>query len=313
MGHRLRFAPLALYLTPACRTALSCALLAAAPALGQPAALVVRTFVSSELSSRMRCYWFETSRGTLLVDVPFLPSDGAALKKELEAHGAFPAGAVLFTGSNPLRSWGARFVSGPATRTWASRPAADALSRGFAKERDRWLRQGLPLSFLPPAAPVVTNTFSGSLALGVEGLTVRLSEAGGGGSAGATLVVVPETGEAFAGDLVWSRCHPRLDGVDVAAWKRALWQMKGLRLKRIYPGYGPVGGPDLIDVQLDYLNSFEETVRAFVRPGKRSLAAQEAAEVKRSLVKRYRDWDLGGQLDASIKAEYQRQRASLFD
>ena len=272
----------------------------------------VRTFTGGELSGLGNSHWFVTGRGSVVIDTPFLPAEVEALRSDLGRAGGLPVGAILLTGSRPERSWGtAGLAAGGTPRVWASKAAAAALRSGFHAERERWLRLGLPLSMMPKAAPVVTNTFVGSLNLGFEGFTIRLSEVPELGG-GASLVVIPETGDAFVGELIWSRTHPDLAGVDLGSWKQALWGLRGMRIRRIHPGHGPSGGPELIEAQIDYLGALEEAVRPLARSGKEPSAAA-VADVRKAMVARYRGWALQEFLDRSIRTEWRRQRALLAE
>ena len=268
-----------------------------------------RRFASGEASRFANAWWIVTSRGTVLVDAPFLLDEAKALSAELAAAGALPAGAAILTSSRPERCWGLAPLVGPATRVWGTRATSLSLEREFARDRDRLLRAGVPYGQLPRAAPRVTNTFSGSLSLGFEGWTLRLFEAGEKGSPASLAVFVPETGELFAGSLVWNRVHPVTGGADLGAWRRTLASLKRLGPKRVYPGHGEPGGVGLIDGMAGYLAAVEEAVRPLAAGS--TLSARDLSSLRRSLVRTHRDWILPDVVDETFRREHARLRRLL--
>lgn len=261
-------------------------------------------FAGGEASRFANVYWFRTGRGSVLVDAPFLLREAERLRAAMTAEGALPLGAVLLTNGRPERSWGLGPLLSPGTRVWGSRATASALESSFGAERDGLLRSGLPFAEMPRTPPRVTNPFTGSLNLGFEGYTLRLLEVGQDGGPRATTVFVPETGELFAGELVWNRLHPSTRGSDLGAWRRVLEDLGRLRPRVVYPGHGSPGGPELLANMAGYLGDLEEAVRPFaLRP---SLSARDVAALRRAISRKYRDWLLPDALDGSLRAEHAR-------
>ena len=60
-----------------------------------------RRFAGGESSRFSNAYWIVTSRGTVLVDAPFLLTDAKALAAEMSAAGGFPVGAAILLGPAP--------------------------------------------------------------------------------------------------------------------------------------------------------------------------------------------------------------------
>jgi glyoxylase-like metal-dependent hydrolase (beta-lactamase superfamily II) len=289
------------------RSLLALALTAATPA--SAGGFRIHRFASGEASRFASSYWFLTERGSVLVDAPFLASEAGALKAELASAGATPVGAAILTSGRSELSWGAAALVSPGTRVWGSRATIATLEADFARERERLLRSGVPFSEMPRATPRVTNPFTGSLNLGFEGYTLRLFEAGEPGGPYATVVFVPETGELFAGGLVWNRVHPVTDGADLGAWRRALAGLKRLGARLVYPGHGEPGTADLLDRMSDYLGGVEEAVRPFASRG--SLTSRDVSAVRQAIVRRHREWLLPAALDAGIRAQHARLRRLL--
>jgi glyoxylase-like metal-dependent hydrolase (beta-lactamase superfamily II) len=270
---------------------------------------VVRPFSGDEASRFASSYWFRTERGSVLVDAPFLAAEAGALRAAMSAGGALPLGAAILTGAQSCKSWGLVPLVSAGTRVWGARSTATALEASFHRERERFLRAGIPLAAMPRTPPHVTNTFNGSLNLGFEGYTLRLFEAGAAGDPAATVVFVPETGELFTGGLVWNQVHPATDGADLGAWRRVLARLKGLGPRRVYPGYGEPGTVSLIDRMSDYLRELEEAARPLA--ARSDLSTREIGSVRKSLVRTHRDWRLPAILDESLRAEHARLRRLL--
>lgn len=287
-------------------------LLAAMVGVSAPAGAsvpVVRRFASGEAARFSNAWWFRTERGSVLVDAPYLAHDAAALRAEMDAAGALPLGAAILTGPAPERSWGLGALLAPATRVWGSRATATALEADFAGARERRLRGGIPLASMPRGRPQLTNTFTGSLSLGFEGYTLRLFEAGEPGAPVATVVFVPETGELFAGGLVWSRIHPVTSGADLGAWRRALATLRRLAPRIVYPGHGEAGGSALLERMSDYLGTLEEVVRPLAL--RSALSRRELATLRKRFLRTRHDWLLPDVLDANLRSEHARLRRLL--
>ncbi len=269
----------------------------------------VHRFAGSEASRLASAWWFKTARGSVLVDAPFLAPEAEALRSEMAAAGALPLGAAILTGSRPERSWGLSLLLGAGTRVWGARSTAGTLESSFPRERERLLRAGVPFASMPKTAPRVTNSFSGSLSLGFEGYTLRLFEAGEPGGLHSTAVFVPETGELFAGALVWNRVHPDTAGADLGAWRRTLAGLGRLGARVVYPGHGEPGGAELLDRMAEYLGDLDEAVRPLAF--RSALSARDLAGLRKGIVRKHRDWLLPGILDEALRAEHARLR-TLF-
>ena len=86
--------------------------------------------------------------------------------------------------------------------------------------------------------------------LGVDGrLTIRgqarhveLTAVRRAHAAGDVIMVVPDAGVAFSGDLLFIGCHPFLGDGDLEGLRQALGALEASGADRIVPGHGPVGG-----------------------------------------------------------------------
>jgi glyoxylase-like metal-dependent hydrolase (beta-lactamase superfamily II) len=117
---------------------------------------------------------------------------------------------------------------------------------------------------------VPDETFEASLDLG----RCRLVTFGGGHTESDALLLVPDAGVLFAGDLVLVRSHPWVGDGDVGSWREILARIGALEFDVLVPGHGPVGGREDVAAVDAYLSDL-------------SAAAGPAAP----LPGRYRDWD----------------------
>lgn len=76
------------------------------------------------------------------------------------------------------------------------------------------------------------------------------------------VLVLPDDGVVFCGDLLFVACHPYLPDGDPERWRDALDVLLGFGAARYVPGHGPVGGPDSVedllpdDASLDWAYAF---------------------------------------------------------
>lgn len=145
------------------------------------------------------------------------------------------------------------------------------------------------------------ETYEGSTELDLGNRTVELRELGGAHTRGDQLVLLPEEGVLFAGDLVENRFFPILFG-DVAngpAWIEALDRLEALGAGTVVPGHGEVGGPELIRDLRAYLVDVRDAVAGRMEAGQdvETLAAELGPEIRA----RYESWDNPEWIDFAIR------------
>ena len=92
------------------------------------------------------------------------------------------------------------------------------------------------------------------------------------------LTVLDETtGTLFAGDLVFLRHLPVLDG-SLKGWLAAIDELAVIPARRVVPGHGPVAGwPAALEDQRRYLQRLAQDVRASIKRGETIAAASQSA------------------------------------
>ena len=73
------------------------------------------------------------------------------------------------------------------------------------------------------------------------------------------VLVLPDDGVVFCGDLLFVACHPYLPDGDPERWRDALDVLLGFGAARYVPGHGPVGGPDSVEVLAAHLDGLQAT------------------------------------------------------
>lgn len=126
------------------------------------------------------------------------------------------------------------------------------LFRSFFGEFDF---EGIPLR-LPD------RTFTGRLELDVGGRTVELIEVGPAHTAGDTLVVVPDAGVVYTGDILFIGGTPIVWAGPLSNWIAACDLMLGMDLEAIVPGHGPITDKAGVTVVRDYLAYVEQEASA---------------------------------------------------
>ncbi len=98
------------------------------------------------------------------------------------------------------------------------------------------------------------------------------------------LTVLDETtGTLFAGDLVFLRHLPVLDG-SLKGWLAAIDELAAIPARRVVPGHGPVAGwPNALADERTYLQRLAQDVRASIKRGETiAAAARSVAQSERS-------------------------------
>jgi glyoxylase-like metal-dependent hydrolase (beta-lactamase superfamily II) len=98
------------------------------------------------------------------------------------------------------------------------------------------------------------------------------------------LTVLDETtGTLFAGDLVFLRHLPVLDG-NLKGWLAAIDELAAIPARRVVPGHGPIAPwPAALEAERTYLQRLAQDVRAAIKRGETIAAAsQDVAESERA-------------------------------
>lgn len=173
----------------------------------------------------------------------------------------------------------AAFLPAP---VWAHAGCPLFLERTAARQRDHYTAHyraegqwevAEALAASVPALPDQLVHEERELDLG--GRTVRLRHLGIGHTDHDLVVVVPDVGIVFAGDLVESGGPPDYEDAHPEHWSSTLDKLIGLRPTAVVPGHGDPVTPDFVRAQRDHIATLAELCRS-VTEG--TIAAAEAVE-----------------------------------
>jgi glyoxylase-like metal-dependent hydrolase (beta-lactamase superfamily II) len=101
---------------------------------------------------------------------------------------------------------------------------------------------------------------------------VELRHLGTAHTRGDGFVWLPKQRILFTGDACVNGPYNSMGDADTTAWVRTLEAARALQPKVICPGHGPMGGPEILEHQLEFITSLRSEVRKLIADG---LSAQE--------------------------------------
>lgn len=152
--------------------------------------------------------------------------------------------------------------------------------------------------------PPPDRTFDGRLDLEVGGRSVELIEVGPAHTAGDTIVVVPDAGVVYTGDILFIGGTPIVWAGPLSNWVAACDLMLGMDVETVVPGHGPVTDKAGVASVRDYLRFVE--VEAGERFGAGMDAFDAARDIARSIGVDERFASLGefGRIAVNVDAVY---------
>ncbi len=201
-------------------------------------------------------------KSAVLIDSQWLLPDGSKLADMVAASGR-QLTHVLLTHGHPDHYMGLgpvieRF---PDAKVLARQPIIDEIANQFPA---KWVHWQPMYGDQLPIEPVVPELLEGD-SLMLEGNEIRFLDMPPAETMDATAYYVPSARALIVGDLVFSKMHAYLaDLNNPTGWIRALEQLKAAGpIATVYPGHGPVGGPELLDEAIEYM----KTYRSIATPG----------------------------------------------
>jgi glyoxylase-like metal-dependent hydrolase (beta-lactamase superfamily II) len=148
----------------------------------------------------------------------------------------------------------ARLVAAKATVDILAASAAQTLA--FMKSKDYF---GGALKDVLADKAIVPEALPGDT-LKVGGTELKVLSYADAEAKTAHPVFEPRTGSLFTGDLAYNNVHAWLKDTPPARWITALEDLQKLGVKKVYPGHGEPGGPEILAATLAYLRDFEQAV-----------------------------------------------------
>jgi cyclase len=200
--------------------------------------------------------------GTLLVDTAATEARALMLRETVRTLSARPVGTLVNTHSHGDHTFGNHLFAESATVVAHERAAAEMAEYGLALKnlwpQVRWGR-------IEPALPDVT--YRDRMSLPGLGLRVELLHLGPGHTAGDTVVWLPDQRVLFTGDLVFSGATPFVLMGSLSGSLRVIDRLRALEPLHVVPGHGPLGGPELLDANADYLGWVDALACAGIAEG----------------------------------------------
>ncbi|WP_298830782.1 MBL fold metallo-hydrolase [uncultured Piscinibacter sp.] len=122
--------------------------------------------------------------------------------------------------------------------------------------------------------------------LALIGRPVRVLHFGHASGPGDIAVLDETSGVLFAGGLLDANRVPDIQDGNLAQWKQALAELRGLRPRTVVPGHGPASSAALVDAVERYLVRLEAKARELVATGTSLLDVAEAGDLPE-----YEGWD----------------------
>lgn len=156
-----------------------------------------------------------------------------------------------------------------------------------------------PFDFDSVTATPASRTFTDELALDVGGIRVEVSNLGPAHTAGDSVVLVPDEGVLYAGDLLFIGGTPITWAGPVSNWIAACDRMLAMDVRFIVPGHGPVTDKDGVRAVRDYL----EWVRAeAAQRHERGMSPEDA--MRDISLGRFAELDERGRIAQNVLAVY---------
>ncbi|MFF4573936.1 MBL fold metallo-hydrolase [Streptomyces sp. NPDC001410] len=211
--------------------------------------------------------------GPVLVDTAATEARARQLRDVVDDLGSAPVDLLVNTHSHGDHTFGNHLFE-QATVVAHRRAAAEMAEHGLALTTlwpdVRWGR-------VEAGAPDVV--FDARMTLPTSGVRIELMHFGPGHTAGDAVVWLPGPRVLFTGDLVFSGATPFTLMGSVAGSLRVLDRLRALEPQVVVPGHGPVGGPELLDADAEYLRWVRDVARQGIAEGLEPLALARATDL----------------------------------
>lgn len=155
---------------------------------------------------------------------------------------------------------GADAIDAPVIGHWLTRKAMERYTQEWMDQNiAEWTRLGMVVPELvrDPKVVLPEILFDARLVVQVGALSVELIHVGGHCS-DQTVAYLPEQRILFGSDNIFHQKAPYVGDGDLVTWIESLRSFQKCPVDLVIPGHGPVGGPELIDAQIDQLEGMLE-------------------------------------------------------
>ncbi|MDQ2910976.1 MAG: MBL fold metallo-hydrolase [Actinomycetota bacterium] len=234
-------------------------------------------------------------RAALVVDTGMGPNNGRRVLEKARALTDRPL-LLTLTHFHPEHGFGAQVFEREATIVYNREQAGELATKGQGYvEMFRGFGESVAeqLEGVELVAPHVA--YEGHATIDLGGVVVELAHYGLAHTRGDQVVIVPESGVLFGGDLVETRLFPIFpwfppQDADVSGsrWIAVLERLEALAPDIVVPGHGEIDGRELLTAARQYMLDVQARVR---EAGPDRSPEELKAELEPQLRARYSDWD----------------------
>ena len=204
-----------------------------------------------------------TDAGVVVVDVLGTPSLGATLLQAIRGVTPQPVKRVILTHYHADHFYGLAPFKAAGAEVWAHAAARDYLTSGEAQRRRAQRAQDL-FPWVDESMPIVSpdRWLGEHTAFTLGGVRFEVDHMGPAHSPEDVIVVLPDEGVIFAGDILFAGRIPFVGEADSKAWLAKIGQLLALHPKVMVTGHGAVSRDPARDLALtrDYLSYLRETM-----------------------------------------------------
>jgi glyoxylase-like metal-dependent hydrolase (beta-lactamase superfamily II) len=217
------------------------------------AGLTVTTHSASGAGFMVNSHLIAGERDAILVDAQFIRSEAAKAIQMVKESGKNLKYILVTHGHPDHFFWLEDFQNAfPDARIVAAGDVIPDIESYGPKAIAMWkpvFKDEIPDSFVTPEPVNSTSLF-------LDGQEIQLLSLKDGESVHATAVWIPGSRALIAGDLAYNRVHLWLRENRPDGWLAILDRLEKLQPATVYPGHGPVGGPEVLAADREYIQAF---------------------------------------------------------
>lgn len=234
----------------------------------------------------------------VVVDANF-PSGAEALMRDIKKVSAKPVKYVLLTHHHGDHAYGSALWTRAGATTVAFSGLADEIRR---YEPKRWTAD---IAKRPDVAAVKMDTLEMPKEIVTKSpwrvsdgtRTVEFHHFGWGHTRGDGYAYLPKERIIVTGDAILNGPYNFLGDSNLVNWARILDRVMRMKIDKVLPGHGPIGGKDVVRNQRDFLLLLRAAVERDVKAGKK------LEEINPTLPDSVKNW-IGPSLKSQIQVAY---------
>ncbi|MGH8247486.1 MAG: MBL fold metallo-hydrolase, partial [Gammaproteobacteria bacterium] len=212
--------------------------------------LTVTTYTASDAGFAVTSSLIAGERDAILVDAQFLLGEAEKVAEMVRNSGK-NLKYIFVTHGHPDHFFGLQVLRDafPDARIIAPASVIPDIQSYGPRAIEMWkpvFKEQIPDSFITPEPAHTTSLF-------IEGQEIQLISADAAESAHAVVLWIPSIRALITGDLAYNSVHPWLRENRPEGWLAVLDRLEKLNPATIHPGHGPVGGPEILVANREYI------------------------------------------------------------